>query len=176
MKSTLLSLIVASLALGAAAEAAPLKVGDAAPAVTGVSETGAPLDFAAFYKKQPYTLVYFFPRAFTSGCTKQGCSLRDAYDKLAAKGVAVLGVSTDTVDKQADFKDKEHFPFTLIADPNMVVIDAFGVPTHAIPVIGTIASRQAYLIHKGRIVWCDYHASTSTQADDVLKVLEGMPN
>src|ERR1700679_300979 len=74
-----------------------LKVGDAAPAVTGVTETGAQLNLGDVYKQQAYTLVYFYPRAGTSGCTKQGCSLRDAYEELTKKGVAVIGVSTDDV-------------------------------------------------------------------------------
>lgn len=167
------ALLIGALFLGltARASASPLKVGDDAPAVTGVTETGAKLNLGDVYKKQPYTLVYFYPRAMTSGCTAQGCSLRDAYEKLTAKGVVVVGVSTDPAAKQEEFKEKEHFPFTLIADPNKDVINAFGVPTRKIPVIGEIAARQAYLIKDGKIVWCDYKASTTKQADDVLKVL-----
>src|SRR5579863_2409780 len=75
-----------------------LKVGDAAPAVTGVTETSAKLNFADVYKQQPYTLVYFYPKSFTPGCTAQGCSLRDAYSDLTKHGVAVIGVSMDKVD------------------------------------------------------------------------------
>jgi len=148
----------------------PLKVGDPAPNVTGTTETGAKLDFSAVYKQQPYTLVYFFPKADTPGCTAQGCSLRDAYSDLAVKGVLVIGVSHDDVPAQAAFKEKYHFPFTLIADPNNIVINAFGVPTY--PVVH-LASRQAYLIRDGKIVWADYNASTKKQAEDVLKVLAG---
>jgi peroxiredoxin Q/BCP len=51
------------------------------------------------------------------------------------------------------------------------VIKAFGVPTRKIPVIGEIATRQAYLIKDGKIIWADYKAATSKQAEDVLKVL-----
>jgi peroxiredoxin Q/BCP len=152
----------------------PLKVGDTAPAVTGITDTGARLNLGDVYGKQTYTLVYFYPRAGTSGCTKQGCSLRDSYDELTQKGVAVIGVSTDTVEAQAKFKSDQHFPFTLIADTDQTVIGAFGVPTHQVPVIGTIATRQAYLIKDGKVVWCDYKAKTTGQAADVLKVLAQM--
>lgn len=148
-----------------------LKVGDAAPAVSGVTETGATLNLADVYKQQPYTLVYFFPRAGTPGCTAQGCSLRDAYSELTKKGIAVIGVSTDTVQAQENFKEKQRFPFTLIADPDKTVIGAFGVPTRTFPGIGEIAARQAFLIKDGKVVWCDYKASTSQQAADVLKVV-----
>jgi peroxiredoxin Q/BCP len=153
------------------AHAEPLKVGDPAPAVAGITETGAKLDLADVYKQQTYTLVYFYPKSDTPGCTKQGCSLRDAYEELAQKGVAVIGVSLDQVAAQRAFKEKFHFPFTLIADPDKVVVAAFGVPTRKVPVMGEFASRQAYLIKDGRIIWCDYNAKTDQQAEDVLKVL-----
>ena len=160
----------ASLGLAAAARADALKVGDSAPATTGVTETGATLDFAAVYKTQPYTLVYFFPKADTPGCTAQGCSLRDVYEDLTARGVAVIGVSHDRPEAQKAFKEKFHFPFTLVADPDGKVIEAFGVPTYPTG----MAHRQAYLIKDGKIVWADYKASTNKQAQDVLKVLAGM--
>jgi peroxiredoxin Q/BCP len=146
----------------------PLKVGDKAPDITAVTETGDKLNFGDFYKKQPYTLVYFFPKADTPGCTAQGCSLRDAYADLQSKGVAVIGVSLDTVEAQKAFKDKYHFPFTLIADTDKTVVGAFGVPLMAIRLLAT---RQAYLIKDGVVIWTDYKAATKEQAADVLKVL-----
>lgn len=167
-----LVVLAACLGFTFAAKAAPLKVGDSAPAVTGITETGVKLNLGDFYKQQPYTLVYFYPRAGTSGCTKQGCSLRDAYEALTKRGVAVIGVSTDTAEAQEKFKDAQHFPFTLIADPDKKVIGAFGVPTHSVATMGTMASRQAFLIKDGKIIWADYHAATTQQAADVLKVLD----
>jgi peroxiredoxin Q/BCP len=146
----------------------PLKVGDKAPEVTAVTETGERLNLADFYKKQPYTLVYFFPKADTPGCTAQGCSLRDAYTELQEKGVAVIGVSLDKVEAQKAFKDKYRFPFTLIADTDKTVVGAFGVPL--MPVV-SLAKRQAFLIKDGVVIWADYKAATKTQAADVLKVL-----
>ena len=59
---------------------AELQVGDNAPEVTGTTETGQTLDLASVYPKQTYTLVYFYPKADTPGCTAQGCSLRDGYE------------------------------------------------------------------------------------------------
>jgi peroxiredoxin Q/BCP len=154
------------------ARAEPLAVGASLPAVTGTTETGAPLDFSTLNKG--YTLVYFYPRAETSGCTAQGCSLRDAYDTLQKRDVTVIGVSTDTVGKQKAFKDNHHFPFTLVADPDKKVITAFGVPTHSVPAIGEIATRQAFLFKDGKLVWRDLKAATKKQAEDVLKVLDSL--
>jgi thioredoxin-dependent peroxiredoxin len=153
------------------AHADPLKVGDKAPTVSGVTETGATLNLGDVYAKQPYTLVYFYPKADTKGCTAQGCSLRDAYEELTKKGVAVVGVSLDNASDQKAFKDKYNFQFTLIADPNKTVVNAFGVPTKTVPGMGELAMRQAYLIKDGKIIWLDYKAKTTDQAADVLKVL-----
>lgn len=143
----------------------PLEVGATAPEVSGVTETGATLNLGEVYKQSPYTLVYFYPKAGTKGCTLQGCSLRDAYENLTTKGVTVIGVSTDTVEAQRKFKEEEHFPFTLIADTDQKVMKAFGVPGVK------FASRQAYLIHDGKIVYADHKGSTTKQADDILNFL-----
>ena len=145
-----------------------LKVGDQAPEVTGITETGDKLSLADVYQKQTYTLVYFFPKADTPGCTKQGCSLRDAYEDLTKKGVAVVGVSHDSQAAQKAFKEKFHFPFTLIADQDQAVSAAFGVPN--ITATG-LASRQAYLIKAGKIVYTDYKGTTDKQAAAILEFL-----
>jgi peroxiredoxin Q/BCP len=158
-------MLSALLAFIAKLGADPLKVGDSAPALTGITETGASLNLGDVYKKG-YTLVYFYPKADTKGCTLQGCSLRDAYESLTKKGVTVIGVSHDTPAEQKAFKDKYTFPFTLIADKDEAVSKAFGVPNYTAT---TMAQRQAYLIDKdGKIVWCDYKAKTDKQAEDVL--------
>jgi peroxiredoxin Q/BCP len=164
----LLLIAIAAMSFFTKSNAESLKAGDAAPAISGVTETGAKLDFASIYK-HGYTLVYFYPKADTPGCTKQGCSLRDAYAELTRKGVTVIGVSHDNVAAQKAFKEKYNLPFTLIADTDSAVVKAFGVPN--IPAT-SLATRQAYLIDKnGRIVWADYKASTEKQAQDVLAEL-----
>jgi peroxiredoxin Q/BCP len=160
--------------LFSSARAEPLAVGATAPAVTGVTDTGDKLDLGALYAKG-YTLVYFFPKADTPGCTAEGCSLRDAYQDLSDKGIIVIGVSADDVPAQKAFKEKYHFPFTLLADHDRTVIKAFGVPVHEVPAVGAFASRQSFLINKeGRIVWRDLKASTKEQAADVLKALKDL--
>ena len=72
MKFSRLLLLLPAMFLFSRAAAEPLKVGDPAPAVTGVTDTGEKLALSDVYKKQPYTLVYFYPKADTPGCTKQG--------------------------------------------------------------------------------------------------------
>ena len=165
----ILTLMSLSSLLFASAPGEPLKVGDAAPAVTGVTETGAKLALTDVYGKQPYTLVYFYPKADTPGCTKQGCSLRDGYEALTKLGVTVIGVSHDDVAAQKAFKEKYHLPFTLIADMDKTLINAFGVPT-TMP-LTDMAHRSAYLIKGGKIIYTDYKGTTTEQAETILKVI-----
>jgi len=161
-----LLLLLPAMLFFSKASADPLKVGDPAPAVSGVTDTGAKIAFADIYKQQPYTLVYFYPKADTPGCTKQGCSLRDGYEALTKKGVAVIGVSHDDVAAQKAFKEKYKLPFTLIADMDSAVINAFGVPA-AMPMT-SMAHRSAYLIKDGKIVYADYKGTTEKQAETIL--------
>jgi len=141
-----------------------LKVGDAAPVVSAITDTGATLDLGDVYKNNAYTVVWFYPKALTGGCTKQGCSLRDAIAELTKHGAAVVGVSTDPVEKQKEFKAVNNFPFPLLADTDKKVVKAFGQS-------GTLmASRECYVIKDGKIVYKDTGV-TDKQADNVLAFL-----
>ena len=155
---------VSVLCAGLAA-AEPLKVGDAAPDAKSVDQNGNPVSLASLYGPG-WTLVYFYPKADTPGCTAEACSLRDAFADLGKKGVTVIGVSADTPAEQKAFQEKYHLPFTLIADHDKQVIRAFGVPT----TMG-FASRQSFLVKDGKIVWRYLHASTTQQAADILKAV-----
>jgi len=148
------------------ASANPVNVGAAAPIASALDHTGTTVNLSEIYAAQHYTLVYFYPRADTPGCTAQGCSLRDAYATLTEKGVAVVGVSTDSVQAQAAFRDKYSLPFTLLADTEKVVLKAFGVGS----TFG-FSSRQAFLIKDGKIIYADHKGSTKSQADDVIGFL-----
>lgn len=139
-----------------------LDVGVALPALTVLDQDGSDYDLAAS-GKEGYFLVYFYPKADTPGCTKQACSLRDSYAKLTDLGVKVVGVSGDKPESQKAFKEKYELPFTLLADTEGKVADAFGVPR-----LGPLPKRQAYLFKDGKLVWRDLSASTAQQAEDVL--------
>jgi len=144
--------------------AEPLKVGDDAPVISAVTDAGATLNLGDVYKANAYTVVWFYPKALTGGCTKQGCSLRDASAELTKHGAAVVGVSTDTVEKQKEFKDTNHFPFPLLADTDKKVVKAFGQSAMM------FASRECYVIKGGKIVYKDTGV-TDKQADNVLAFL-----
>ncbi len=142
-----------------------LRVGSPAPEVSANDQQGDKVALAEAYKQGP-VLVYFYPKADTPGCTKQACSLRDAYADLQENGITIYGVSGDSVEAQKAFQDKYELPFTLLSDPEGQVMDAFGVDRR-----GKFASRQAFLIKDGKIAWIDRKASTAKQAEDVLAVV-----
>lgn len=72
------------------------------------------------------TIVYFYPKDNTSGCTAEACSLRDNYEALIAAGYNVVGVSKDSAVSHRRFKDKYDLPFTLLSDTSTAMLQAFG--------------------------------------------------
>ncbi|MGB0935692.1 MAG: thioredoxin-dependent thiol peroxidase [Alphaproteobacteria bacterium] len=73
------------------------------------------------------TVLYFYPKDNTSGCTAQACDFRDNMERITAAGYQVFGVSRDSVKKHDNFKDKYELNFPLISDPEEKLCDAFGV-------------------------------------------------
>ena len=169
MKLKSLSALLAFLGFASFAHADPLAVGAAAPEPSAVDQDGKTVNFKDVYAKGA-TLVYFYPKADTPGCTKEACSIRDNWDALLKKGIQVLGVSGDKPDAQKKFAEKYKLPHMLIADSDGVVAKAFGVPV----TLG-FAKRMSFLIQDGKCVWNQLSASTEKQAEDVLKAFDALP-
>jgi peroxiredoxin Q/BCP len=102
------------------------KVGDKAPLFTGQDQDGKTFNLADHVGKK-LVLLYFYPKDFTGGCTKEACGLRDRMGDLQSANVEVIGVSHDTADSHKKFIDKYHLNFTLVADPDLKIIQAYGV-------------------------------------------------
>jgi peroxiredoxin Q/BCP len=152
------------LATSLIASADPLAVGAPAPKITAIDQDGKTIDFAEYYKKGT-TLVYFYPKANTGGCTKQACGIRDNWSKLQEAGIQVIGVSEDPKELQKDFETRNQLPFKLAADTDGKVATAFGVP-----LMGKVTKRQSFLIKDGKVVWNMLDkTSTDKHAEDVLK-------
>jgi len=160
--------VVAGSALVAGPAAVKVKTPYNAPATEGTDQEGKTVKFADLYKANPFVVVYFYPKADTPGCTKQGCSLRDSHEELTKLGAKVVGVSTDTVAEEKAFSDKFKFPFTLIADKDAKVVEAFKVERNP----KGMATRQCFVIKNGKVVWHDPKAATDKQAEEVLAVLK----
>jgi thioredoxin-dependent peroxiredoxin len=102
----------------------PLKVGDAAPLFSAKMQDGK--DFDLQTRKGKWTVLFFYPKADTPGCTKQACAFRDSVDVIRTQGADIFGVSADTVEEQIAFHQKYKMKFNLIADSDAKVISAYG--------------------------------------------------
>lgn len=101
------------------------RVGDRAPDFKAVDEQGQ-LHRLADYKGKTFVL-YFYLKDNTSGCTAEACGFRDCFNKLARKGVSLLGASPDGTQSHDRFAQKLHLQFPLLADPDKKLCEAYGV-------------------------------------------------
>ncbi len=102
-----------------------MQIGDKMPEVLGTDQNGNVIK-AADLKGQK-TVLYFYPKDMTSGCTAQACNIRDNYRELRDAGYRVIGVSVDDAAKHRKFIEKNGLPFDLIADTDKSLVSAFGV-------------------------------------------------
>ena len=102
-----------------------LKIGDKMPEFEVVDQDGNVVSSKDFIGKK--TIVYFYPKDNTPGCTAEACNLRDNYEALKAQGYNVVGVSKDSAASHGKFAAKHSLPFTLIADTDTTLNQAFGV-------------------------------------------------
>lgn len=101
-----------------------LEAGKKAPAFKGINEKGEMVSLADYKGKK--LVLYFYPKDSTPGCTAEACDLRDNYKVLLKKGYEVLGVSPDSVKSHVKFIAKQELPFSLIADEDHSIAEAFG--------------------------------------------------
>ncbi len=101
-----------------------LEIGNRMPDFSAADQNGNIVKSADLIGKK--TVVYFYPKANTPGCTAEACSLRDNYERFLALGYNVIGISKDSVNAQKNFSDKYALPFPLLADTDALIIKAFG--------------------------------------------------
>ena len=103
-----------------------LQVGDKMPSFEVLDQDGATVRSEDFIGKGRKTIVYFYPKDNTSGCTAEACSLRDNYQALTAAGYNVVGVSKDSAKSHSGFRAKHGLPFRLLADTTTQMLQDFG--------------------------------------------------
>jgi peroxiredoxin Q/BCP len=102
-----------------------IEEGQPAPSFALPSDTGEEISLESLRGKP--IVLYFYPKDDTPGCTAQACGIRDAWAEFQATGAVVLGVSPDGEASHAKFREKYDLPFTLLADADHAVADAYGV-------------------------------------------------
>lgn len=111
-------------------------------------------------------VLFFYPEDDTPGCTKEACAFRDAMDRFEKANTAVLGVSTDDVDSHHAFVEKYNLPFTLLADPDRELVQAYNAGEER-------AQRVTFLIGPdGELLRTYQKVDPSTHADQILEDLE----
>lgn len=103
----------------------PIPAGNQAPEFTLLDEFEKEVRLSDYRGKT--VLLYFYPKDDTPGCTKEACNFRDDYSDYDRAGVTILGISPDSSKSHAKFKSKYELPFTLLADPDHQIADAYGV-------------------------------------------------
>jgi len=147
----------------ATALAAMPKAGDTAPLFTGTNQDGQTFNLADQIGKK-IVLLYFYPKDFTGGCTKEACGFRDRMGELQTNNVAVVGVSYDSVASHKDFADKYNLNFTLIADPEGKIVSLYDVK---MPMMN-MARRVSFLIGlDGKIVHVTDSMDPQTHFDEM---------
>jgi len=124
-----------------------LKIGDKAPDFTLASTTKS--DFNLYHRQlgKP-TVLYFYPKDFTYGCTTEACSFRDNFEEFTNLDIDVYGISMDSVRSHMDFKSQHNLPFELLSDPKGEVISLYNAK---IPLFN-ITQRITYLLDKDLVI------------------------
>ena len=129
-----------------------LNIGDRMPDFEVVDQDGNKVSSHDLIGKK--TVVYFYPKDNTSGCTAEACSIRDSYDALLAKGYNIVGVSKDSAASHKKFREKYDLPFTLLSDTSTQMLQAFGAwgekKMYGKTVMGTI--RRTFIFDENGIL------------------------
>jgi peroxiredoxin Q/BCP len=148
-----------------------MKAGDTAPDFTLPDENGTPRTLSTMLADGPVVL-FFFPYAMTSGCTRESCHFRDMKSEYEQAGAQRVGISMDTVAKQKEFSDKHSFDYPLLADTEGEVAKSFGVKRGLLKKLAPV-KRSTFVIGKDMKIVDVISSETKFElhADDALKSL-----
>jgi len=144
----------------------PLGEGTPAPSITAQDQNG---DEQSLSFGEP-TVLYFYPRDDTPGCTTEAREFDAVTDDFRAEGVTVYGVSTDSVESHREFAEKHGLGFDLLADPDGEIADAFEVERG----FGDAVSRTTFVIHDGVIQRVFENVNPEGHAAKIRELLDGM--
>ncbi|MCO6451322.1 MAG: thioredoxin-dependent thiol peroxidase [Caldilineales bacterium] len=149
-----------------------LSIGDVAPPFTAQTDAGAQIRLEDFRGRR--VILYFYPKDDTPGCTTQACGFRDNYLDIEEKNAIVLGVSPDNVKSHQKFRTKYNLPFTLVADEDHSIADAYGVwgekSTFGKKYMGIIRSHFV-IDEEGRLADVQYKISPEDSVNGALAML-----
>lgn len=152
-----------------------IKVGDKIPEISLPDQDGKMRKLSDYLGK--YLLIYFYPKDFTPGCTEEACNFRDSFPRFNPNLITILGVSTDSVESHKKFVEKYSLLFTLLADTEKKMVQAFGVwqpkKIFGKEFLGTL--RTSFLVDpKGKIIKVYEKVNPLVHAAEVEKDLKSL--
>jgi peroxiredoxin Q/BCP len=146
-----------------------LKIGDRMPSFEVMDQDGNKFNSEELLGKK--TIIYFYPKDNTSGCTAEACNLRDNYQRLTEEGYNVVGISKDSVKSHKNFASKYDLPFTLLSDTSTEILQAFGAwgekKMYGKTVMGTI--RKTFIFdEEGILVKIIEKVDTKNHTEQIL--------
>jgi peroxiredoxin Q/BCP len=148
-----------------------LETGDTSPEFTAPDQTGTARTSDEF--KDAKLVLYFYPKAFTPGCTTESCDFAERYETFTDRGYTILGVSPDVPDKLADFKKEYDLPFDLLSDPDHTIATAYGAygmkKNYGREYMGII--RSTFLISDSTIESAFYNVKATGHAERIVGVV-----
>ncbi|SHG06373.1 peroxiredoxin Q/BCP [Salegentibacter echinorum] len=122
-----------------------LEIGDKLPRLTLKDQDGENYHFSRVEDKA--LVIFFYPKDFTPGCTKQACGFRDSYEEFQDLGAEVIGISTDNENSHKKFATKLRLPFVLLADKEKRAREAFGVKAG---MLGLLPGRETFVFDRDK--------------------------
>lgn len=142
-------------------ESGLLPEGSPVPELSAPAHDGSVVELRALERP---TIIYFYPKDATPGCTKEACAFRDAWSRYQDAGVGVVGVSTDSLESHQAFAREHELPFPLVSDAEASWARSFGVSMTA-----GMTRRVSFLVHGGKVAKVYPGVDPGVHADEVLR-------
>ncbi|SDR65695.1 peroxiredoxin [Gramella sp. MAR_2010_147] len=150
-----------------------MEIGELVPDLVLKDQHGENFNFSDLIHKKAF-VVYFYPKDFTPGCTKQACSFRDRYEDFIELGAEVIGVSADSPKLHSKFIKKYELPYIFLSDKDKKARKAFGVKTN---LLGLLPGRETFIFDKkGKLLHKFNSMSASRHMPEALAVLKKKTN
>lgn len=131
-----------------------LEIGDKVPEFKATNDEGQDFNSIEVIGKKP-TVIYFYPKNFTPGCTKEACDFRDSYTDFKELGAEVIGISSDSVKSHTKFKNRYKLPFIFLSDEQGKIRKLFGVKAG---LLGLLPGRETYVIDQEGIIQLKFNS------------------
>ncbi|TRO65393.1 peroxiredoxin [Christiangramia sabulilitoris] len=150
-----------------------MKRGEKVPDLRLMDQDGENFDFKSLVGEKSF-VVYFYPKDFTPGCTKEACSFRDRYEDFKDLGAEVIGISGDSFRSHAKFAKRYDLPYIFLSDPDKKAREAFGVKPN---LLGLLPGRETFVFDKnGKLLHRFNNMNANKHMPEALKILKKNQN